>query len=113
MQSVREDALDLTGWLAYFAAGLATQPDEVSERGKQAMQIDFWVQEYGLNQRQVIALRHISQNGSLSGQELQILFPDVSRRTLQRDLKALLDTERVKVEGSPTNRLIYRMADSK
>lgn len=111
MQSVRKDNLDLTGWLAYFVAGLATQLDEVTERGKQAMQIDIWVQEYDLNQRQVSALRYIVQNGILSGYEFQALFPNISRRTLQRDLKALIQAGLLIAEGA-TNRLIYRLSDS-
>ena len=33
-QGVREQGMDLTGWLDYFVEGLATQMDEVTERGK-------------------------------------------------------------------------------
>src|SRR5262245_65238110 len=37
LQSVREHDMDLTGWLDYFVEGLATQLDEVTERGKRAI----------------------------------------------------------------------------
>ncbi|MCB9137568.1 MAG: Fic family protein [Caldilineaceae bacterium] len=111
LQSVREADLDLTGWLTYFVAGLATQLDEVTVRGKQAMQIDVWVQEYGLNQRQTITLQHIIQDGFLSSQDMQALFPDISIRTLQRDLKVLLKADLIVAEGS-TNRLIYRLKNA-
>ena len=34
LQSVRDSGMDLTGWLDYFVDGLATQIDELTERGK-------------------------------------------------------------------------------
>ena len=107
LQSVREDNLDLTGWLEYFIGGLATQLTEVTERGKQAIQIDIWVQEFGLNQRQAVALRQMMQNRSFSIQEFQVLYPAVSRRTLQRDLRGLAEIDLIVAEGA-TNQLIYR-----
>ena len=66
LQSVRERDMDLTGWLEYFVAGLATQLAEVTERGKQAIQVDIFTREYGLNARQDIAMRHLVQHGTLT-----------------------------------------------
>ena len=34
IQGIRQQGMDLTGWLDYFVDGLATQMDEVRERGQ-------------------------------------------------------------------------------
>ena len=44
-----------------------------------------------LGDRQTEALRYIRENGGLTIQEFERLCPDVSRRTLQRDLGALVE----------------------
>ena len=49
LQSVREHEMDLTGWLDYFIESLATQMDEVIERGKRAMRRDVIARAYALN----------------------------------------------------------------
>jgi Fic family protein len=59
LQSVREHEMDLTGWLDYFIEGLATQMDEVTERGKRAIRRDVIAREYALNPRQVLAVGHL------------------------------------------------------
>ena len=91
LQGVREAEMDLTGWLEYFVTGLDTQVGEVTERGKLAIQVDVLIREHGLNARQGIALRHLLYHGSLSIRTFEALVPDVNRRTLQRDLKEMLD----------------------
>ncbi|MBP7963667.1 MAG: Fic family protein [Caldilineaceae bacterium] len=108
LQSVRETDLDLTGWLEYFITGLDTQLAEVKERGRQAIQVDVLAQEHGLNVRQVAALRYVMQQGHLTIQTLETLVPGISRRTLQRDLKAMIEKGIVTVEGA-THQLIYRL----
>ena len=107
LQGVREHGMDLTGWLEYFVTGLATQLEEVKERGRQAIQVDLLAREHGLNERQVVMLRHLMQFGELSIQTFATLLPRVNRRTLQRDLKRLLDKEIIESQGS-TNQLVYR-----
>ena len=37
IQGVRDHGMDLTGWLEFFVEGLATQMDEVTERGKRVI----------------------------------------------------------------------------
>ena len=108
LQGVRERDLDLSGWLEYFVTGLATQLEEVKERGRQAIQVDVLAGEYGLNERQAVALRHLLQHGELSIQAFETLYPDVNRRTLQRDLKQLLEKGVVVAQGA-TNQLVYRI----
>jgi len=89
LQNVRENDLELTGWLEYFVAGLATQLNEVEIRGKSALQIDILAKKHHLNERQNKALRYLLQHESLNIQDYEELCPNVSRRTLQRDLQDL------------------------
>ncbi len=89
LQSVRENDLDLTGWLEYFVTGLATQLNEVEIRGKSALQIDALAEQYHLNERQSKVLRYLFHHESLNIRDYEELCPDVSRRTLQRDLQDL------------------------
>jgi len=111
IQSVRESGVDMTGWLEYFVEGLSTQLAEVRDRGEQAIRRDVLAKEHGLSDRQARALGHILEHGSLTIQGFERLYPEVNRRSLQRDLKAMVDMETLVSEGS-TNRLVYRMKET-
>ena len=87
LQSVREQEMDLTGWLDYFVEGLATQMDEVTERGKRAIRRDVIARQYALTPRQVLAVGYLLEKDALRIEELEVLCPGVNRRTLQRDLR--------------------------
>lgn len=106
IQSVRENDMDMTGWLDYFITGLETQMIEVKERGEQVIRRDVLVQKHGLNERQGKAIGYLLQNGKLTIQDFEGICPDVNRRSLQRDLKGMLDQELVSTEGA-TNQLAY------
>jgi Fic family protein len=108
IQSVRESHMDMTGWIEYFIEGLATQLAEVRQRGEQAIRRDVLVKKHGLSDRQAKAIQHILEYGSLTIQEFERLCPEINRRTLQRDLKALVDKGLLVLEGA-TNQLIYRL----
>lgn len=54
---------------------------------------DVVAQARRLNPRQAGALDHLLAHGKLTLGELESIFPDVNRRTLQRDLKAMPDKE--------------------
>ncbi len=108
IQSVREAGMDMTGWLEYFAEGLTTQLAEVRERGEQAIRLDVLVKEHRLSERQAKALGHILAHGNLTIQDFEGLCPDVNRRSLQRDLKVMVDMGLLVSEGA-TNKLVYRM----
>jgi Fic family protein len=114
IQSVRERDMDLTGWLEYFTEGLATQLDEVKVWGERAIQADVLAREYRLSDRQALALGHVLEAGRLTIQELEALCPGANRRTLQRDLKALVAKGLFDEMGSgptdPTRH--YRLAES-
>ena len=110
IQSVREHGMDMTGWLEYFIEGLTTQLAEVRKRGEKAIQRDVLVKEYQLSDRQAKAIAHILEHGSLTIQDFVGLYPDVNRRSLQRDLKAMVDRELIVTEGE-THHLLYRLAE--
>lgn len=91
IQSVREQDLDLTGWLTFFVEGLSTQMNEVKQRGELVIRRDVIAREHGLNERQALAVEALLERGQLGIEELEALVPGVHRRTLQRDLRGLVD----------------------
>jgi Fic family protein len=109
IQGVRDRGMDMTGWLEYFVKGLATQLQEMRERGERAIQRDILAKEHGLTDRQAKAMGHVMEQGSLTIQDFEALCPGVNRRSLQRDLKGLLDKGLLVAEGA-TNRLLYKLS---
>ncbi len=112
IQSVRERDLDLTSWLEYFVEGLAVQMSEVQERGKKIMKLDIIAQKHRLSQRQRGALAHVAENGVLTIQKYEALYPKMSRRTLQRELRELVSNGLLVSEGA-TNQLRYKLGKLK
>ena len=109
LQNVRRSNMDMTGWIEYFATGLATQLSEVKRRGEVAIRRDALAQRYGLTARQILALGHALEHGPLSITGFQELCPGISRRTLQRDLRVLTEKGLLLRQGS-TSRLEYVLA---
>jgi hypothetical protein len=64
---------------------------EVRERSEQVIRCDVQVKQHGLNDRQSKALGYLLQHGTLTIQDFEALCPTVNRRSLQRDLKGMLD----------------------
>lgn len=112
IQGVRENNIDMTGWLEFFVEGLSTQLAEVRERGEQAIRRDVMAKQHNLSDRQAKALAHIFENGSLTIQDFEALCPEVNRRSLQRDLKIMVDVGLLVSEGA-TNKLMYRMKETR
>jgi len=106
IQSVRDNDMDMTGWLEYFITGLQTQMVEVKERGEQVIRRDVLTQKHNLNGRQTKAIEYLLQNGRLTIQDYEVLCPEVNRRSLQRDLKIMIEKELLDAEGA-TNQLVY------
>jgi len=110
IQNVRSNGMDMTGWLDYFITGLETQMTEVKERGEQVIRRDVVVQKYELNDRQSKAVEFLLAHGKFTIQDFEALCPDVNRRSLQRDLKEMLDKEFVTSKGA-TNQLSYLLRE--
>ena len=113
IQSVRQQDMDMTGWLEYFLDGLVTQLQEVTERGERVIRRDVLARQHNLNDRQAQALGYVLEHGELSAKEYEKLCPDANRRTLQRDLKSLTNKgifqERATSPTDPTKS--YRLAE--
>ena len=110
LQGVRERGMDLTGWLEFFVAGLATQLAEVRARGEVAIRADLLARRHELSARQSAVLAEVVSAGEATIGALVGAFPAVNRRTLQRDLKVLRDKGLVREVGSgptdPTRRYL-------
>jgi Fic family protein len=106
LQGVREHGMDMTGWLEYFVQGLAAQLEEVKARGTAAIRRDILVREHRLNERQGLAIEYLLGFSRMDIRDFEDLCPDVSRRTLQRDLAALEVKGLIRHEGE-TNQLVY------
>jgi len=111
IRSVRDRGMDLTGWLEYFVNGLATQMREVQQRGERVMHRDILARRHRLSERQRLALGLALEQGGLAIRDYEILAPDTSRRTLQRELRAMVKDGLLVAEGA-TNRLYYRLTQS-
>jgi len=108
IQSVREKGMDMTGWLDFFVTGLETQMIEVKYRGEQVIRRDVLVQKYSLSERQSKAIEFLLAHDKLTIQDLEKLCPEVNRRSLQRDLKEMLDKKLISGEGA-THHQEYRL----
>jgi len=111
IQSVREKAMDMTNWLDYFTRALSTQLQELVEESTNVIKKDNWKRKYDLSGRQEIAVTYAFKNGTLTIQDYERLASGIPRRTLQRDLKDLVDQGVFAVEGA-THQLVYRLNQS-
>jgi Fic family protein len=109
IQDVRNNAMDMTGWLEYFTHALAEQMQEIKVKGEAAIQTDRIAKQYKLLDRQTRLFQYLFQQGELSIKDFEKFFVDTPRRSLQRDLKSLVDKKLLVMEGS-TNQAIYKLA---
>ena len=110
LQRVRQSNMDMTGWIEFFARGLATQLAEVRQLGEHGIRLSGLAMRHGLNRRQAIVLGHIMERGDANISVLQTLCPDIPRRTLQRDLSVLVNANLLVRKGG-TNRAEYAPSD--
>lgn len=100
LQSVRNNNMDMTGWLAYFCKALETKMREIQTKGSQAMKLDSLVFQHKLSERQKQALESlIAREKDFTIQEYESLCPEINRRSLQRDLADLLKKGIIIQEG--------------
>jgi Fic family protein len=110
IQGVREKGMDMTGWLEYFTDGLSTQMREVQERGESVIKRDVVLakaRKAGLKDRPLAILAYILKSGRGTVAECESALKE-NRRTLQRDLKVLVDKGLLREVGSgPTDPTKY------
>jgi ATP-dependent DNA helicase RecG len=58
----------------------------------------------GLNERQIRAVKLAKEKGDISLSDLQIIYKDVTRKTLYRDLQAIADKGILKARGDRKGR---------
>ena len=108
IQSVRNNNMDMTGWLEYFTHALSEQMREIKNQGEVIIRVDVLAQRYHLSERQTKAIQYILENGELTIKDFAKLCEDIPKRSLQRDLKGIVDKGLVLTEGA-TNQLIYKL----
>lgn len=108
IQNVREQNMDMTGWLEYFTRGLATQLLEVKDRGQRVIQTDLMAKKHGLTARQQVLVGFLLEHGESYFADLEAACPDVPRRTLQRDIQGLVNAGILDAKGA-TNSLRYTL----
>ena len=92
IQSVRDKNMDMTAWLEYFSKALETQMHEIQLKGTHAMKLDILVSKYKLSKRQKQLLQHLLEtNEDFTIQQYESYYPNINRRTLQRDLSDLVE----------------------
>jgi cell filamentation protein, protein adenylyltransferase len=100
LQSVRNNDLDMTGWLEYFTVALETQMNEIQLKGSNVMKLDVLVLKYKLSDRQKKALENLfEREEDFTIQDYEAICPGVNRRTLQRDLSDLIEKGLVTQKG--------------
>lgn len=109
IQSVRDNQMDLTNWLEYFTHALAEQMKEIKLRGESVIRSDVLSRQYKLSERQTKAVQYIIEQGELTIKDLEAIYPEVTRRTLQRELKTLLELNIINSTGA-TNSLVYKLS---
>ena len=108
IQSVRENSMDMTMWLEYITHALGEQIQEIKTKGEVVIRADVLSKHHNLSERQTKAIQYILQYGELTIKKFAELCAETPRRSLQRDLKTLLNKGLVKTEGA-TNQLIYKL----
>nr|WP_281422349.1 hypothetical protein [Candidatus Rhabdochlamydia porcellionis] len=81
----------MTVWLEYFSKALETQMQEIQLKGTHAIKLDILVAKYKLSKRQKQILQQLLEtNEDFTIQQYESFYPDINRRTLQRDLSDLV-----------------------
>lgn len=92
IQSVRENNMDMTGWLEYFTHALAEQMQEIKLKGEVVIRADVLGKRHHLSGRQQKAIEYLLKYEKLTIKDFSQLCADTPKRSLQRDMKSLVDT---------------------
>lgn len=110
LQSVREREMDMTGWLEYFTEGLNAQMREVQMTAERVIRRDVILakaRKNGLKERSIALLGYLLTAGKATVAECEQDLK-MNRRTLQRDLKLLIEKSLIKEVGTgPTDPTKY------
>ena len=109
IQGVREKGLELTGWLEYFTSGLSSQLAEVQGKGESLIRLDVLTNQHKLTARQRVAIGLAMAAPAFRVEDFEARCPGIHRRSLQRDLRTLVERQLLVAQGA-TNRLVYRLA---
>lgn len=112
LQNVRTQNMDLTGWLEFFVCGLSTQMAEVKTRGELAIRRDVIAGEHRLSERQALLVEALLERGELGMDEFEALIVGVHRRSLQRDVRGLVERGIVTATGA-ARAVRYRLAQKR
>ncbi len=106
-----QNGQDLTEWLEFFTEGLGSQLQEMKDYWNASARVDQLRREHLLSARQAGALELIWKNHAMNIRQYEAVHPGVSRRSLQRDLKKLVEIGLLQVEGG-THQTVYRWKNS-
>ena len=124
IQAVRDNKMDMTGWLEYFVKGFLFQMNEIMGIGKKIILKDALIKDHSLSKRQGVIVDHILEHGKLLPKNFNKLLVQIwqadkslkktatgkiTKRTLQRDLKDMIDKKIIEAKGK-TNKKFYRLA---
>ena len=108
IQNVREQYLDLTPWIEYFCKGLSTQGIEIRDKGIRFHRLSMLSAHHSLSERESSAVNFILREGTCTIRDFERLFPETNRRTLQRDLRRMVEIGLLETSGH-TNQFKYHL----
>ncbi len=105
LQSVRGHDMNMTGWLEYYVGGLATQMQEVQNKGEQVIKtgiLQIKAGAAGFSGTALSVFSTILKGGSQTPADLTAKL-HISRSTLQRHLRSLIEAGLVRAVQSSTH----------
>ena len=78
--------------------------------GELGIRLSGLAMRHGLNRRQALALGYVRENDSITTAEFHEMQPEMTRRTLQRDLNVLINAGLIARRGG-TNQAEYALSD--
>ena len=91
---------DVTSWISYFVAGFLSSIKILSAEIVLLSSFAPVLERIRISRDDADLLSYARQFGSISLSEAEDILPSVSRRTLQRKLKELVDSGRLSVSGA-------------